>query len=119
MKKLTYLSVLLAVLILASCKKSFLEITPKGSLIAQKTNDYNLLLNNLDLLNIGSGGLAQVVLGDEVAAVEPYFAGSALKTQRLFRWDDVVYEPEEDAAEMLVPMRNIYTYNKIITEVMN
>lgn len=119
MKKFAYFSFLLLTLLMLSCKKSFLEITPKGSLIAQKTNDYNLLLSNLDLLNISTSGLAQVVLGDEVAAVDPYFSGSLLKTQRLFRWDDMIYEPEEDAAEMFVPMRNIYQYNKIITEVMN
>jgi hypothetical protein len=118
MKKLTSIYILLLATVFASCKKSFLEITPRGNLIAQKTNDYNLLLNNLDLLNVGTAGLAQVVMGDEVAAVEPYFTASLLKTQRLFRWDDVIYEPEEDGAEMFVPMKNLYTYNKIINEVM-
>ena len=100
-----------------SCKKSFLEIDPKGKLIAKNTSDYNLLLSNLDFLNIGTD--AQVVLGDEMSGVEPYFSGATLRSQRLFRGDDVVYEPNEDAVEMTVPMRNIYAYNKIINEVMN
>jgi len=107
---------------LVSCKKDFLEITPKGNLIAEKTSDYNLLLNNLDLLNLTSVGvdaLAQVPMGDEVAAIETYFTGAALRTQRLFRWDDVIYEPEQDANEMTMTMRNLYTYNKVINEVMN
>jgi hypothetical protein len=75
------------------------------------------LLNNLDLLNVLTD--AQVPMGDEMAAVEPFFSGSALRTQRLFRWDDVIYEPDQDATEMTVPMRNIYLYNKIINEVMS
>ncbi|WP_316815704.1 RagB/SusD family nutrient uptake outer membrane protein [Pedobacter nyackensis] len=98
-----------------SCKKSFLEITPKGKLIAQKVSDYNLLLSNLELVNMNA--TAQVPMGDEVAAIATYFNGAAVKTQRLFRWDDVTYEPTENAAEMEVPLKNIYTFNKIINEV--
>ncbi|QNA45981.1 RagB/SusD family nutrient uptake outer membrane protein [Lacibacter sediminis] len=115
-----YKKLFLAVLIMAAttaCKKSFLEIVPKGNLIAEKTNDYSLLLNNLDLLNVSTD--AQVVMGDEIAAIESYFTGAAIRTQRLYRWDDVIYEPDQDATEMVVPLRNIYTYNKIINEVMN
>jgi hypothetical protein len=105
-----------------SCNKSFLEITPKGKLIAQTVADYDLSLNNIDFLTINGaagGGDAQVMMGDEVAAVEPYFSSALLRTQRLFRWDDVVYEPTEDAQEMTIPMRNIYSYNKIINEVVD
>lgn len=102
---------------LISCKKSFLEVTPKGKLIAQKVSDYDLLLNNLDLVNMNT--VAQVPMGDEVAAIEPYFNGAQVNTQRLFRWDDVIYEPTEKAAEMETPLRNIYAYNKIINEVSN
>jgi tetratricopeptide (TPR) repeat protein len=115
------LLLLALVMLTASCRKDFLEITPKGKLIAQKTSDYNLLFNNLDLINMaafGSPGLAQVPMGDEIAAVDQYFNGAALRTQRLFRWDDVIYEPDQDAEEMAVTMKNIYTYNKIIKEVM-
>jgi hypothetical protein len=97
-----------------SCKKEFLEVTPKGRLIAEKVADYDLLLNNLDLAIISSN--SQVAMSDEIAAVQPYWDGAALKTQRLFRWEDVIYETSENAAEMDMPMKNIYTYNKIINE---
>jgi len=107
----------LMVTIMGSCKKSFLEVSPKGKLIAQKVSDYNLLLSNLDLVNMGAN--AQVPMGDEVVAVEPYFSGADLKTQRLFRWDDVTYEPNDNATEMAVPLQNIYMFNKIINEVPN
>lgn len=101
--------------IMSSCKKSFLEVTPKGKLIAQNVSDYDLLLSNLELVNMNVS--AQVPMGDEVAAVETYFSGAAVKTQRLFRWDNVIYEPTENATELEVPLKNIYTFNKIITEV--
>jgi hypothetical protein len=100
-----------------SCKKSFLEVTPKGKLIAEKTSDYDLLLNNTDLTN--ADGNPQIVMGDEMAAVDPLFTSSVLRTQRLFRWDDVIYEPDQDATELTAPMRAIYTYNKIVNEVMS
>lgn len=109
-------------IVFISCKKEFLEITPKGKLIAETTNDYNLLLSNLDFLNVFTefgSGMAQVPMGDEIAAVEPYFSGASLRTQRLFRWDEIIYEPDQDAGEMTVPMQNIYAFNKIITEVPN
>ncbi|MBS1565659.1 MAG: RagB/SusD family nutrient uptake outer membrane protein, partial [Bacteroidetes bacterium] len=73
--------------------------------------------NNLDLLNTGTE--SQVVMGDDVAAVNPYFNGAKLRTQRLFRWDAMIYEPGENAVEMAVPLQNIYSLNAIILEVMN
>jgi len=118
--RITFLAVLLVVATTA-CKKSFLEVIPKGRLVAQTSSDYSLLLSNLDLINMGAANV-QVVMGDEVAAVEPYFTtglSASLKTQRSFRWDAAIYEANEDAGETLVPLRNIYLYNKVITEVPN
>ncbi len=111
-----FILILLSVLT-SSCKKSFLEILPKGKLIAGATNDYQLALGNLDLVNISADG--QIPMGDEVAAVDPYFTGTDLRAQRLFRWDDVIYQPSQDAPELEVPMNNIYLFNKIVNEVMN
>lgn len=100
----------------SSCKKSFLEITPKGKLIAKSVNDYEKSLFSLDLVNMGTD--AQVAMGDDVAAIDPYFTGSPFRTQALFRWEDVVYLPADNPAEMTVPMQNIYLFNKVINEVM-
>ena len=101
---------------LVSCSKDFLEIQPKGKLIARTLADYDLMLNNLDMMNTGTE--SQVVMGDDVAAVDPYFSGAQLKTQRLFRWDAMIYEPGENSTEMAMPMQNIYSVNAIINEVM-
>ena len=100
-----------------SCEKSFLEVVPKGKLIAQQTSDYDLLLNNSLLLTLVTS--APMVMGDEVAAIDPYFTSAELRTQRLFRWDDVIYEADEKADEMISNMENIYLFNKIINEVMD
>lgn len=101
--------------VLVSCKKSFLEIVPKGSQVAETTNDYDLLMSDPHFANIDCSVI--IPLGDEVAAVTPYFTNAELRTQRLFRWDAVIYEPEEDAPELGI-MQTIYSYNKIINEVM-
>jgi starch-binding outer membrane protein, SusD/RagB family len=101
---------------LSGCDDSFLEVDPKGRLIAGKTSDYELLLNNLELLNIDAD--AQILMGDEVVALEPHFSGSPLRHQRLFRWEDDIYEDDENAPELNIPLQNLYTYNKIIQEVM-
>lgn len=103
---------------LSSCKDSFLEILPKGRVIASKTTDYDLLLNNLDLINFSSN--SQVMMGDEVVAIEPQWSSSGLsyREKQLFKWEGDIYNIDEDAAETLSPVKNLYIYNKIIDEVM-
>src|SRR5688500_8637049 len=87
---------------LASCKKSFLEILPKGRIIASKTTDYDLMLNNLDLINNNGDGHA--ILGDEIAAVEPFFAGAAYRERQLFKYEGDLYTAE-DSKETLAPLK--------------
>lgn len=121
MKKDTIYIVLLlmagCLITLGSCKKSFLETTPKGKLIATKTADYDKLFNTNSsyLLEINN---AQVFMGDEVAAIDPYFSSAPLRLQRLFKWNDVIYEPEQKPDELTVPLISLYEMNIIINEVM-
>lgn len=110
----------LAALLLAtavSCKKSFLEIEPKGIIIAQKTSDYDLLLNNTDLVIANAGN--HTVMGDELASVEPRWTGASFAEKKLFQWQTDIYNPGDDAAETLAPSKHLYIYNKIISEVMS
>jgi len=112
-------NILLSTLLLAtvvSCKKSFLEIVPKGRIIASKTTDYDLMLNNLDLIN--SNGDNHVVLGDEIAAAEPAWTAAGNRDRQLFKYEGDIYTQDEDAEETLAPLRALYIYNKIINEVM-
>lgn len=111
-----FLLITLLVVVLGSCKKSFLEILPKGKVIATKTADYDLLLNQLDLINIPSN--SQVLMGDEISFIEPGWTGANYKEKQLFKWEGDLYNSDEDATETLLPTRNLYIYNKIINEVM-
>ena len=110
---------LLAVLIMqASCRKGFLEIEPKGALIAGETKDYEQLLNAAYLLSTFT---ASIYMGDEVAAQDEYFSGASLRVQRLFKYEERVYQADELPNEMtdeLGYIRRLYLYNKIINEVM-
>ncbi|HMO31641.1 MAG TPA: RagB/SusD family nutrient uptake outer membrane protein [Lacibacter sp.] len=105
------------ILLLGSCKKGFLDVTPKGRLIAIKTADYDLMLNSPNLINYGLAPLL-TALGDEVIAREPFFGVRPLLDQRLFRYEDDIYNPEDDPTQLNNHIRVLYHYNKIINEVM-
>jgi tetratricopeptide (TPR) repeat protein len=104
-------------IMMASCQDSFLDVLPKGKLIAEKTADYDMLLNTVSLVNMGT--YAQALMGDEIASVSSYYSGMNLRDKLLFQWADEINQDNEDAAEMTVPMQNLYLYNKIINEVMD
>ena len=106
---------------LGSCKKDFLEVVPKGVAIATKTSDYELLLNSG--LN-GIGRASNVVMSDELAGYAPlYSVGGAgiaqVSDQKAFEYQDDIYLPIEKDAELTQLERQLYTYNKIINEVMD
>lgn len=107
--------VILMIPILASCSKSFLEIKPKGKVIVQATTDYDLMLNAGGLVTNGVD--VGVPMGDEVIGFESYFNSASIRSQRLFRWDDVIYDEGIFANEMSALMTHLYTYNKVINEV--
>ncbi|RXK85521.1 RagB/SusD family nutrient uptake outer membrane protein [Filimonas effusa] len=119
--KLSYIKSWLAAATLAvsfsACSGNFLDVEPRGKLIAAKVDDYDQLLNNLYLVYINSN--AQVPMGDELVAVEPYFTQSGYRTQRLFQWESNIYQSEDNSPELQYPMHNIYQFNKIIEEVMD
>jgi len=101
-----------------SCKKSFLEIIPKGQQIAITTGDYEQILNANYLMSSN----ASVYMGDEIVAMKPYIDEYALRAQRLFKYMDRIYEIDEVPTELNNSegyMRRIYLFNKVINEVMD
>src|SRR4051812_23052862 len=80
--------------VLVSCKKDFLEVKPKGRMIATTLQDYDLLMNGTDFYSV-YGGIPGAIMGDEVAAEEAIFQNSSLISQRSFAWADLVYPPAE------------------------
>ncbi|MCI9846845.1 RagB/SusD family nutrient uptake outer membrane protein [Flavobacterium pectinovorum] len=109
-------SVLLILAVITfSCSDDYLEVVPKGSLIASKVSDYDRLLDDPALNTLSN---ALIPMGDEVAAVEPFFSNTDIRNQRLFRWDDEIYNAGQTPDE-LTNLNAVYTYNKVIAEVMN
>ena len=113
-------AILIALLMITmvSCKDSFLEILPKGRIIATKTTDYDLLLNNLDLINF-TNSYNHVLMSDEICAIEPNWTGATYKEKQSFKWEGDLYGGDEDAGETVTAVKNLYIYNKVIDEVLN
>ena len=108
---------LLITIIFASCKKSFLETMPKGSLLATKVSDYDLLLNNKQLYD-QSVGLPSLLLGDDVGAEQAIFQNQPARCQLAFRWAADWYQGSDVAVEFNLYTTNLYSCNKVINEVM-
>lgn len=105
---------LILLLTQVSCSKGFLEIEPKGSRIAKTTTDYEQLMNTVELQVTYAPSL---YLGDEMAAQQTYIDAAAIRTQRLFRFEDRVYDEDQLPSETW-HLSSIYTFNKVINEVM-
>ncbi|UGU15473.1 RagB/SusD family nutrient uptake outer membrane protein [Sinomicrobium kalidii] len=99
-----------------SCSEDYLDITPRGDLIASRTSDYELLFYNNDMINIGSD--LTVKMSPEVCAIDQFFSGAELTRQRAFRWEADIYQPVDVPNEVSDFMGKIYVFNKIINEVM-
>ncbi|KUJ60385.1 hypothetical protein AR687_18250 [Flavobacteriaceae bacterium CRH] len=127
MKKYIKITSFLIILVtsLMSCSTDFLDVVPQGSQLAVTTNDYDLLMNYKSFYYYEAGGATQVPLwlGDEISANGTDLNSNNVLAQRLFRWDDVIYQPSDDSFSMnrdlSLGLGNIYTCNKIINEVMN
>jgi len=116
------LGLLISGILLTSCKKDFLEVIPKGSLIATTAADYDLLLSfNGFYFNSAVDGsyMLPLALGDEVAAEGSLFGNTNIHMQRAFRWEPVIYEPTEEPYYIGTQLSLLYTCNKVIEEVMN
>ncbi len=123
MKKHIILSIVILG-VLTSCKKSWLEIVPQGSLVATTTNDYDMLMNDPGFYIYPSiGGYQEPqLMGDEIAAEGAYFASlgsNDLYRARFFQWADTIYPTADVTPFALVTYtQQMYQLNKIIAEVM-
>lgn len=103
------------------CKKDFLEVVPKGVAIATKTSDYERLLNDRSLNSIGESA-SQIVMSDELAGFMPVYGVGlgivSVSDQKAFEYQDDIYLPADNYSELTILERQLYTYNKVINEVM-
>lgn len=131
MRKYTNITAAVLVMLLftiTSCKKSFLEIVPKGELVASTYDDYNLLMNGSEFYAYYYTGIWQpaMVMGDDVAAEEVSYNNTQLiQTRALFQYEDNIFVASPDGSsygadnpQFLTGMlSNLYTLNKIINGV--
>lgn len=113
----------LVLLLQFSCKKEFLEIEPKGQKILKTTNDYEQVLN---ISNLQTFLPANIYMGDEMAAMQSYFNELPIRMQRLFRYDERIYDagatPDEFSSASSnegIYIRRLYVFNKVINNVMD
>lgn len=112
-------ALLIVCILFASCSDDYLDIIPKGSLVAETTEDYDLLMNGTGFYYRSSGGL-QVAqwMGDEIAADAHDIVSSNIKGQLLFSWADEIYPTANDVAyDLRGGLSHLYIYNKVIDEV--
>lgn len=109
---------LIIVMVIGSCKKEFLEVVPKGRLIAEKTSDYDKILNSTTFTNFSMAPI-YTIMGDEVVARDPLFGARPALDQRLFRYEDDIFDPEQEPTQITTLTRLLYLCNKIINEVMD
>ncbi|HEX3933236.1 MAG TPA: RagB/SusD family nutrient uptake outer membrane protein [Puia sp.] len=104
-----------------SCRKDFLQVVPIGQVVASTTSDYNLLMNSKNFYSYqsGAGWEQPMIMGDDVAAEAPYLIKYYPYQQRLFQWQDSIYQQSDpESFDLSTELPNLYTCNKIINEVL-
>lgn len=125
--RLTYILPLLLIVFAApSCKKSFLEVVPKGYLIPTTLDDYDKLMN-FSGFYMYDPGLYQpaILMGDDVASEAANFNGTSYLQARLFfQWQKDIFLPSSDIGStndnppfLAYALSNIYKLNLIINNV--
>ena len=103
-------------LILISCKKDFLDIDPKGYLIANQVSHYDAMLNDGAIV----GQIPHILMSDELAGFGSDFYGSTLPfDQNAFKWADDIYLISNERSEFAILSEQLYIYNKVINEVID
>ena len=104
-----------------SCKKDFLNVVPKGTLVPTTTSDYDLLMNSTKFYQYPNG-FPTLLLGDDIVAEESefnyYITDVTASASQLFQYQGVFYKVGDVPAEIQNYMTNMYVCNKIINEVM-
>lgn len=138
MKKI--ISILIIFSSLAGCKK-YLEVEPKGKVLARKIEHYNGLFNNTFLngfqnlkftstTNAATGELsysfsilgeveAPFYMSDDIVANASTYPNYTLIKQKAYKWSDDIYLPEDNAAEWGTMYTHNYVYNVIANGVMD
>lgn len=102
-------------LTMSSCSDSFLEVDPKGRVLAKDLVDYQNLFYSSSFVSNGEADV-HLSFGDDVASFTDYMNSAPVNIQRGFRWDANLYNDDQNATEFTALMSHVYILNKIITE---
>lgn len=127
MRKIFYLSVICTTL--ASCD-AFLDIEPKGRVIPTTVDDYELLLNggNASIHSVSNEGVLALTADDFNIYLQNSVGGGIVinpdnpdfQEFQLYTWGKHrFYNDQVSVQAWNTPYGNLYTYNKIINEVMD
>jgi len=114
-----YLIVILMTMVLSACKKEFLEVVPKGQLVAQTTDDYDKILNSPDiyLYSFAGGWQSMVLMGDDVSAEGSYFNSASPMSQNAFKYAGDIFRAQDNTFDIKQYLSNLYVVNKVINEI--
>lgn len=122
MKKIYYVFSLLSILILTISCDSYLDIKPKGIVIPEKCSDYEQLLNYAQLMK-SSDSYPNYITDDVLLPYQDDLTGgykfADLSIQNLYSFAKEVYGDGEADGLWEYSYNRIYTYNVIISNVMN
>lgn len=123
MKK-SYLSYSLAALLFCGSCDNFLDKQPRGNAIAESTEHYNGLFNNVQLMNLSfSESYYSYWKSDEIIFTPRCYtdlAGFSSYPQSIanaFQYREKVYREDENCLEWANCYNHIYTYNVIVNGV--
>lgn len=108
---------------MAACKKSFLEVEPKGKLIPTTFDDFDKLMNNSSLYYYDNGlWQPAMLMGDEISAEGTTYNTDELpQTRFMFQWaaDIFIHSPiqftsADNPAFVTQTLSSFYTVNMVL-----
>lgn len=107
---------LLFIVLLYSCKKSFLDAKPSSSLVAPSTlADYQAMLENVDILNRATPGLLQMASDDYVFVSDAAWDETSLDAERnSYIWAKDLYQGQNNIKDWNVGYSSIFICNNVL-----
>ena len=107
-----------AVILFMGCD-DYLDVEPKGLLIPNTIEDYELLLNSNEIVTSNDESILFNSTDDFYDIGSPSFPILPIGSPALaaYTWSEVIYTEDQDPLLWSVPYRNIFTYNSIIDEI--
>lgn len=116
MKKILYI---LITVVLFSCD-DYLDVTPKGLVIPKKTEDYRLLLDNVDTKDglIASYDLSMMATDDvEIPDALGVVGLYQLPAFNAFKFEDHIFFPHEEDHSYQTLYKHVYIANTVLSEI--